>query len=216
MSPSPRAPAELAQGARKKVVERTRSGRSGGLPDSAVWILALGLLVALVVATVMFLAPGDLGSLAPGGDDESPAADAGADRDDESGADGPWDPYATSTDGGRADTEQARGDWEPVVERFTARFLDPRSRQWLADLRPLVTAQLFARLRQVDPANVPAGRFVAADVVDSGDTAADVDVEVRSPGGAWVLGVRVVDLPDDGVGWRVYGYENRTAEEGDA
>lgn len=207
----------MAQGARKKVVERKGSGRSGGFPDSAVWILALGLLVALVVATVMFLAPGDLADLAPGGDDESPTASAGADDDDDDGgAGGPWDPYATSTDGGRADTEQARGDWEPVVERFTTRFLDPESRAWLAELRPLVTRQLYARLRQVDPANVPSGRFVAAEVVDSGDTAADVDVEVRSPGGAWVLGVRVVDLPEDGVGWRVYGYENRTAEGGDA
>lgn len=202
-------------GARKKVVERKKDGRSG-VPDSAIWIVALGLVVALVVATVMFLAPGDLGGLTPGGDDESPTAAPGTEDDDEAGADGPWDPYATSTDGGRADTEQARDDWEPIVERFTARFLDPQSRRWLDDLRPLVTAQLFARLRQVDPANVPAGRFVEAEVVDSGDTAADVDVEVRSPGGAWVLGVRVVDLPDDGVGWRVYGYENRTAEEGGA
>lgn len=206
----------MAQGARKKVVERKKPGRSGGFPDSAIWILALGLLVALVVATVMFLAPGDISDLAPGDDDESPTADAGRDDEDDDGAGGPWDPYATSTDGGRADTEQARGDWEPVVERFTARFLDPQSRQWLAGLRPLVTQQLYARLRQVDPANVPSGSFVAAEVVDSGDTAADLDVEVRSPGGSWVLGVRVVDLPDDGKGWRVYGYENRTAEEGDA
>lgn len=205
----------MATGARKKVIERKGPAGLARLPDSALWIGALALVVALVVATVMFLLPSDLGGIGPGADEESPAAGSGED-DDDTGPDGPWDPYAASTEGGLAGTDQARAEWEPVVERFTDRFLDPDSRRWLAQLRPLVTEQLFERLRQVDPANVPAGQFVAAELAGSGDTAADVDVEVRSPGGTWVLGVRVVDLPDDGTGWRVYGYENRTAEQGDA
>lgn len=201
----------MPTGSRRRPVERTGLARLVRLPTSGVWILGLALVVVVVVACVMFLRSG---SPDPDSSTEDAATAPGGNGAGEA-ADGPWDPYATTASGGRAATDAEQREWLPIVEQFTDRFLDPgAARSWITALSPLVTEQLAERLRHIDPANVPEGEYVSAAIEASGDTSADVTVTVRSATGEWALGVRVVDLPDDAVGWRVYAYDNRTS--GDA
>lgn len=183
------------------------------LTGTAVLVGALVCVAAIVIGVIQMAAP------APEGFDQptARATPSRASYDDADGARGagpgaepPWDPYADVDEGGRAAGDAARQRWEPVVEQFTDRFLDPGpSRTWIRALAPVVTDQLLERLRYVTSGEVPAGRLEALEVVASGDHAVDVTVEVTGETGSWLLGVRAVDLPHDGVGWRVYGYEHR-------
>lgn len=209
----------MAKGARKKAVERRGIARRLRLPSSGPWLIGIGLVVLLVLGTVVVLRtigedPASDAGDAPGataGSDGAGGPDGPGGPDEGDGADGPWDPYAT-TSSGLAATDDARAEWEPVVQEFTDALLDPTpTDRWTSSLDGLVTEQLADRLRHVDPTRLPAGDFASAEVEAAGDTAADLTVTVGSERGDWSLGIRIVDLPGDDVGWLVYAYEDRTS-----
>lgn len=165
-----------------------RGGRRGSLVVAAVILL-----LAAVVATFLVLSD----------DDRDPGAVTAA------GEEGVWDPYAKLADGGRGATVVVRAQWEPVAEQFAAVFLDPgRRAAWLADLRPIVTDQLYSGLEEVETRKVPGGSPSALELVASGNRSVDVTVTVDARSD-WLLGLRLVDFPNDDLGWRVYAYEDR-------
>jgi hypothetical protein len=73
--------------------------------------------------------------------------------------------------------------------------------QWVEQLRPLTTDDLFPELRSIDPANVPAAQIIDAPrTVSVSPGSAEVDV----PTTALVMRLLVVSTP---AGWRVASYE---------
>ncbi len=75
------------------------------------------------------------------------------------------------------------------------------SAQWVEQLRPFTTDDLFPQLRSIDPANVPAAQIVEAPrTVSVSAGSAEVDV----PTTAVVVRLLLVSTP---AGWRVASYE---------
>lgn len=171
------------------MTDLAENGRHRGSLVVAVVIL----LLAAVVATLLVLRD----------DDRDPGAVSTA------GEEGVWDPYAKLADGGRGATDAVRKQWEPVAERFATVFLDPgRRAAWLTALRPLVADRLYAGLTEVEPRKVPGGAPGTLELVASGNRSVDVTVTVDARTD-WLLGLRLVDFPNDELGWQVYGYEDR-------
>lgn len=166
-----------------------REGRRGSLVVAAVILL-----LAAAAATYLVLRD----------DDRDPGAVTTA------GGEGVWDPYAKLADGGRGATAAVRAQWEPVAVDFAESFLEAgRPAPWLAAMRPLVTDQMYAGLEEVEPRKVPDGSYAGLDLVASGNRSVDVTVTVDRRARDWLLGLRLVDFPNDALGWRVYSYEDR-------
>jgi hypothetical protein len=92
-----------------------------------------------------------------------------------------------------------------VARSWVQAFLTVRkgttSAQWVEQLRPFTTDDLFPELRSIDPANVPAAQIIDAPrTVSVSAGSAEVDV----PTTAVVVRLLVVSTP---VGWRVASYE---------
>jgi hypothetical protein len=87
------------------------------------------------------------------------------------------------------------------VQAFLAVGKGTTSAQWVEQLRPFTTDDLFPELRSVDPANVPAAQIIDAPrTVSVSAGSAEVDV----PTTALVMRLLVVSTP---AGWRVASYE---------
>ncbi len=92
-----------------------------------------------------------------------------------------------------------------VARSWVQAFLTVRkgttSEQWVEQLRPFTTDDLFPQLRSIDPANVPVAQIIDAPrTVSVGAGSAEVDV----PTTAMVVRLLVVSTP---AGWRVASYE---------
>jgi len=92
-----------------------------------------------------------------------------------------------------------------VARSWVQAFLTVRkgttSAQWVEQLRPFTTDDLFPELRSIDPANVPAAQITDAPrTVSVSAGSAEVDV----PTTAVVVRLLVVSTP---AGWRVASYE---------
>jgi hypothetical protein len=92
-----------------------------------------------------------------------------------------------------------------VARSWVQAFLTVRkgttSAQWVEQLRPFTTDDLFPELRSIDPANVPVAQVIDAPrTVSAGAGSAEVDV----PTTAMVVRLLVVSTP---AGWRVASYE---------
>lgn len=92
-----------------------------------------------------------------------------------------------------------------VARSWVQAFLTVRkgtnSEQWVEQLRPFTTDDLFPELRSIDPANVPVARIIDAPrTVSVSAGSAEVDV----PTTALVVRLLVVSTP---AGWRVASYE---------
>jgi hypothetical protein len=92
-----------------------------------------------------------------------------------------------------------------VARSWVQAFLTVRkgttSAQWVEQLRPFTTDDLFPELRSIDPANVPAAQIIDAPrTVSVSAASAEVDV----PTTAVVVRLLVVSTP---AGWRVASYE---------
>ncbi|MBV8994000.1 MAG: hypothetical protein JO287_09950 [Pseudonocardiales bacterium] len=87
------------------------------------------------------------------------------------------------------------------VEAFLTVRKGTTSAQWVAQLRPFTTDDLFPELGSIDPANVPAAQIIDAPRTVS-VSAGSVEVDV--PTTALVVRLLVVSTP---AGWRVASYE---------
>jgi hypothetical protein len=92
-----------------------------------------------------------------------------------------------------------------VARSWVQAFLTVRkgmtSDQWVAQLRPFTTDDLFPQLRSIDPANVPVAQIIDVPrTVSVGAGSAEVDV----PTTAMIVRLLVVSTPG---GWRVASYE---------
>jgi hypothetical protein len=92
-----------------------------------------------------------------------------------------------------------------VARSWVQAFLTVRkgtsSAQWVEQLRPFTTDDLFPELRSIDPANVPAAQIIDVPrTVSVSAGSAEVDV----PTTAVVVRLLVVSTP---AGWRVASYE---------
>jgi hypothetical protein len=92
-----------------------------------------------------------------------------------------------------------------VARSWVQAFLTVRkgttSAQWVEQLRPFTTDDLFPELGSIDPANVPVAQIIDAPrTVSVGAGSAEVDV----PTTAMVVRLLVVSTP---AGWRVASYE---------
>jgi hypothetical protein len=92
-----------------------------------------------------------------------------------------------------------------VARSWVQAFLNVRrgttAEQWVEQLRPFTTDDLFPQLRSIDPANVPAAQIIDAPrTVSVSASSAEVDV----PTTALVVRLLVVSTP---AGWRVASYE---------
>ncbi|HJT03141.1 MAG TPA: hypothetical protein VJ757_05865 [Pseudonocardiaceae bacterium] len=87
------------------------------------------------------------------------------------------------------------------VQAFLTVGKGTTSAQWVEQLRPFTTDDLFPELRSIDPANVPAAQIIDAPrTVSVSAGAAEVDV----PTTALIMRLLVVSTP---AGWRVASYE---------
>lgn len=87
------------------------------------------------------------------------------------------------------------------VQAFLAVRKGTTSAQWVEQLRPFTTDDLFPELRSIDPANVPAAQIIDAPrTVSVSAGSAEVDV----PTTALIMRLLVVSTP---AGWRVASYE---------
>jgi hypothetical protein len=172
--------------------------------DTAIWTGVFVFVLAVVIAGVLVTFGGGTGR-----DPDAVTTSSGAPT-DPLDAQGAWNPYVAVVGGGRGGSETAEQQWGPVVRGFVKDFLgahdDPR---WLTKITPLVSPQLRTRLGWVVRGQVPTGTLTGLTLQTAGDHVADVTATYTSNGVKHGLGVMVVDLPKDGRGWMVYGYENR-------
>ncbi|MCL2541071.1 MAG: hypothetical protein FWE71_01260 [Nocardioidaceae bacterium] len=180
--------------------------------ETAVWTGALVFVLALAVAALLVTFGGS-GTERPQPPETIAVAAGGSPRPATERLDrqGVWDPYVAVVGGGHGGTEGAERQWRPVVRGFVSDFLRASTDSaWLTKVRPLVTPELLTRLRWVVRSGIPSGTIGSVALQQAGSNTADVTVTYTSGGAKRALGVRVVDLPNDGHGWMVYSYEDRT------
>lgn len=188
---------------------RTHRGRTAvyrkfwGWPVRSPAHLAGTVLMAMVIAV-------GVGTVLPGKHQQGPAR-TGSLGTSRVIASAPAPPSAlTGAAGLRATRAPAPNSPAPAAALTVARswvqaFLTVRkgttAAQWVEQLRPLTTDDLFPELRSIDPANVPAAQIIDAPrTVSVSAGSAEVDV----PTTALVMRLLVVSTP---AGWRVASYE---------
>ena len=172
--------------------------------DTAIWTGVFVFVLAVVIAGVLVVFGGS-GGREPDAVTASSGAPTGP-----LDAQGAWNPYVAVIGGGRGAGETAQKQWSPVVSGFVRDFLGARNDpQWLKKITPLVSPQLRTRLGWVVRGQVPSGTLTGLSLQTAGDHVADITATYTSNGVKRGLGVMVVDLPKDGRGWMVYGYEDR-------
>lgn len=85
----------------------------------------------------------------------------------------------TSSAGPYGGTEAARKAWEPIVQGFALAYPDTAGlskREWLANLRPYLAADVADALADIDLGKVPAGHYAGYQVLKVGDDALTVRV----------------------------------------
>lgn len=172
--------------------------------DTTIWTGVFVFALALTIAGVLVTFGGGNGH-EPGAVTTSSGAPTGP-----LDAQGAWNPYVAVIGGGRGATETAEKQWTPVVRGFVQDFLGARNDpQWLQKVTPLVSPQLRTRLGWIIRGQMPTGTLNGLSLQTAGDNVADITATYATNGVKHGLGVMVVDLPKDGRGWMVYGYEDR-------
>lgn len=100
--------------------------------------------------------------------------------------------------------DETRRQWEPVVLGFARNFVRTDAsdnRAWAARLAPLTTAAVQNQLAEVDPRNIPAGRYLDSQLLSSDGDQLVVKV-IYTEG--WALALYLID---DGEDWHVYQYD---------
>lgn len=173
--------------------------------DTAAWTGIFVFVLALVIAGVL------IGFGGSGGRDDGAVTVSSGSPMGDLDAGGAWNPYVPVVGGGRGAGEAAQAQWTPVVRGFVKDFLGARTDpRWLTKVTPLVSPQLRTRLGWVVRGQMPTGTLNSLSLQTAGDHVADVTATYTANGVKHGLGVMVVDLPKDGRGWMVYGYEART------
>ena len=178
--------------------------------DNAAWTGAAVLVMALVIAGLLIAFGGTGGHSDKDGTSVTAGQSLpGAGPLDRQGA---WDPYVAVVGGGHGASTGSQKQWSPLARRFATVFLraahDPK---FLTRVKPLVSPQLWQRLRWVTRGRIPTGTVTGVSLNSAGDHMAEVTVSYMTNGTKHALRVSTVDLPKDGHGWMVYAYGDQSA-----
>ena len=101
-------------------------------------------------------------------------------------------------------SEQARRQWEPVVEGFGRGFVDTRDAtadSWQKKLRPYVTKAVARQLATVDLRNVPRGHYDGFEALTFEEDQVVARIDYRE---GWSTAAYLIF---DGATWHIYAYD---------
>ncbi len=83
------------------------------------------------------------------------------------------------SDGPYTGTPAARAEWEPVVQGFALAYTNTSGqtrKEWLRQLRPLLSREVLDELRHTDLSKVPVGRYAGYQVLKQADESLTVRI----------------------------------------